>query len=154
MRFVTSPVELIIAGTGEDEEQFRKLAAGDSRIRFVGRVADEALAELYAGALAVIFTPLREDLGLVTLEAFASAKPLITCIDSGEPSRMVRQGWSGFVCPPDPAQIGARMDQLARSPEGAGQMGRNGAASVASIRWDRVANTLQTALGLADREAS
>jgi hypothetical protein len=46
------------------------------------------------------------------------------------------------------------MDQLARSPEGAGQMGRNGAASVASIRWDRVANTLQTALGLADREAS
>jgi glycosyltransferase involved in cell wall biosynthesis len=154
MRFVAAPVELIVAGTGEDEEQFRRLAAGDSRIRFLGRVPDEALTELYAGALAVIFTPLREDLGLVTLEAFASAKPLITCADSGEPCRIVRDGWSGFVCPPDSAQIGARMDHLARNRKDACQMGRNGAATVASIRWDHVANVLQAALGLGPGEAS
>ena len=83
MRFVAAPVELIIAGTGEDEAEFRRAASADSRMHFVGRVSDERLADLYANALAVLFTPRSEDLGLVTLEAFQSAKPVITCIDSG-----------------------------------------------------------------------
>jgi len=46
---------LIIAGTGEDEQQFpsswRPMIRG---FVFVGRVSDDALVELYANALAVI----------------------------------------------------------------------------------------------------
>lgn len=148
MRFVNAPVELIVAGTGEDEDSFRRLAANDPRIRFVGRVSDQALTDLYAGSLAVIFVPNREDLGLVTLEAFQSAKPVITCADSGEPARIVRDGISGFVCRPDPEHIAERMKHLASNPALAAQMGREGFDSAAGISWSRVAEALGAALGL------
>lgn len=154
MRHLRASVELVISGTGEDEERVRRLAAGDRRIRFVGRVSDEALTGLYANARAVIFTPEREDLGLVTLEAFRSGKPVITCADSGEPARLVQDGRSGFVCPPDPAQIGAILQHLADNPDRAGGMGRNGQASVADITWTKVANTLRQALGFPEEAAA
>lgn len=148
MQFVTAPMELIIAGTGEDEARFRQLAAGDPRIRFVGRVSDVELTRLYANALVVIFTPEGEDLGLVTLEAFQSAKPVITCTDSGEPARIVEDGRSGFVCRADPSHIGAAMEHLAYNPKRASEMGRAGQAAMADITWKHVATTLYAALGL------
>jgi glycosyltransferase involved in cell wall biosynthesis len=152
MRFVTAPIELVIAGTGEDEEQFRRMAAGDSRIRFVGRVPDEALVELYANAMAVIFTPQNEDLGLVTLEAFQSGKPVITCSDSGEPARIVENGANGFVCRPDPAHIGTCISQLANGSTDVAALGRAGRASIASISWERVTTSLIGALGFTGAE--
>ena len=83
------PVQLIISGEGEDRELFEAEARGDPRIVFVGRVTDERLVELYSNALAVIFIPQREDLGLITLEAFGSAKPVVTVRDSGEPANII-----------------------------------------------------------------
>jgi glycosyltransferase involved in cell wall biosynthesis len=148
MRFVTAPVELVISGTGEDEKRFKGLAAGDPRIRFVGRVDDDALAALYADALAVIFTPEREDLGLVTLESFQSGKPVITCNDSGEPARIVEDGRTGFVCRPDPAHIGASLEHLAYNRDRAAEMGRAGRTVIAGITWTKVADALCAALGL------
>lgn len=147
MRFVAAPVELIVAGEGEDEAQVRRAAGGNPRIHFLGRVSDARLADLYANALAVTFTPKSEDLGLITLEAFQSAKPVITCADSGEPARIVKDGISGFVCRPEAAQIGAAMSHLARNPDRAREMGCAGQTSIAKITWERVADTLRTALG-------
>jgi len=154
MNSVTAPVELIVAGTGEDEAEFRRLASVDSRVRFVGRVSDTRLADLYANALAVLFTPRSEDLGLVTLEAFQSAKPVLTCSDSGEPARIVADGTSGYVCRPDPAHIGAAMEHLARNPARAREMGLAGQSGIAGITWDNVARRLCQALGFADLPAT
>ena len=153
MRFVTAPVELIVAGTGEDETEVRHVASGDPRVHFAGRVSDARLADLYANALAVLFTPKSEDLGLITLEAFQSAKPVITCLDSGEPARIVNDGVSGYVCRPDPAHIGAAMEHLARNPAQAREMGRAGQSAVAQITWNHVAATLQNALGFGESAA-
>lgn len=154
MRHVTAPLELIISGTGEDEERFKRMAANDPRIRFVGRVADVELAALYANALAVIFTPDREDLGLVTFEAFQSGKPVITCTDSGEPARIVEDGKTGFVCRPDPAHIGASMEHLAYNPGRAAEMGCAGRSAIAGLTWARIAEALSDALGLSERTAT
>lgn len=148
MRWVRVPVEVLISGTGEDEQRFKVLAAGDERIRFLGRISDEELLALYADALVVPFVPCHEDFGLVTLEAFHSGKPVITCRDSGEPARLVRDGETGFVCDPDPRAIAACIDYLAEHPEEAAAMGRRGAESVAHISWDRVAAELLAALDL------
>jgi glycosyltransferase involved in cell wall biosynthesis len=147
MRFVNARIPLLISGTGEHEPELRALAAKEPRIRFLGRVSDEKLVELYAGALAVLFTPQREDLGLVTLEAFMSGKPVITCVDSGEPARLVVHGANGFVCPPDPAAIAARIDQLAADKALAARLGAQGRDSVADITWDGVVSALVAALG-------
>lgn len=148
MRHVSAPVELVIAGSGEDEAMLRSRAGNDSRIRFTGRVSEEELKALYADALAVLFLPEREDLGLVTLEAFGAHKPVITCNDSGEPARLVRDGESGFVCMPEPPAIAEAIDRLANCYELAATMGARGAQSIAGITWQCVAQTLTTALGL------
>jgi glycosyltransferase involved in cell wall biosynthesis len=147
MRFVKAPIQLLISGTGEHEAEARALAAKEPRIRFLGRVSDEELVSLYASALAVIFVPQREDLGLVTLEAFGSGKPVITCVDSGEPARLVSHEASGFVCAPDPLAIAARIDQLAASPGLAARLGAHGRESISSITWEAVALALAQALG-------
>jgi glycosyltransferase involved in cell wall biosynthesis len=153
MSHVKANLELIVAGTGEDEEHYRRLGVGDRRIRFVGRVSDKELANLYAGALAVIFTPQNEDLGLVTLEAFQSGKPVITCMDSGEPARIVEDGTNGFLCRPDPAHIGAAMEHLAHNPDRARQMGQAGETFIAGLAWAEVAANLRNALGFAGMSA-
>jgi glycosyltransferase involved in cell wall biosynthesis len=153
MRLLAGNHELVISGTGEDEAHFRALAAPDRRIRFVGRVSDEALANLYAGALAVIFTPQNEDLGLVTLEAFKSGKPVITCKDSGEPARIIQHGNTGFVCNPDATAVAAVMEELARDPGRARQMGQAGEASIADITWAKIGTSLRDALGFQDMAA-
>ena len=83
----------------------------------------------------------------MTLEAFGSFKPVITCSDAGEPARLVEDGQSGFVCPPDPAAIAARIDLLAADPARAAALGAAGAAAIRPITWRHVATTLAAALG-------
>lgn len=146
MREVEAPVPLLISGEGEDAAEFRQMAAGDPRIRFLGRVSDAELLELYANALAVAFVPVREDFGLVTLEAFASRKPVITCTDSGEPALIVRDEVSGFVCAPRPGAIARRIDALWRERALAQRLGEAGAASIAHVGWDATAARLMQAL--------
>ena len=148
MRHVTAPVELVIAGSGEDEAALRARAGGNPSIRFTGRVSDQELAALYAESLAVLFLPQHEDMGLVTLEAFGAHKPVITCHDSGEPARLVQHGESGFVCDSDPPAIAAAIDRLASDVGLAAAMGARGAQSIAEITWQRVGRTLTAALGL------
>jgi glycosyltransferase involved in cell wall biosynthesis len=147
MRLVAAPIQLLISGTGDHEPVLRAMAAHDPRIRFVGHVDDARLASLYRDALAVMFTPLREDLGLVTLEAFESGKPVITCLDSGEPARLVVDGVNGFVCAPNPAAIAASIDQLVADRDLAATLGARGRDWVSSITWNAVASTLSQALG-------
>jgi glycosyltransferase involved in cell wall biosynthesis len=147
VRMAKADVPLLVTGTGEHEAEIRAAAAGDPRVKFLGRVSDEALAKLYAGALAVLFTPTREDLGLVTMEAFHCGKPVITCADSGEPARLVKDGWNGFICPPEPAAIAARIDELAADHARAAELGARGRMSISVIGWDAVASRLVEALG-------
>ena len=78
-KHVKRDVPLLITGTGEDEKSLRAAAAGDGRIRFLGNVDESALADLYAEALLVPFVPKHEDYGLITIEAFKSGKPVLTC---------------------------------------------------------------------------
>ena len=146
MRHVPGDVELLVTGTGEDEATLRALAADDPRIRFLGRVEEAELARLYVEALAVLFVPLREDLGLVTLEAYRCARPVITCADSGEPARVVRDGVTGFVTPPDPAALGAAIGRLAADPALAARLGEAGRLETETITWANVAGTLAAAL--------
>jgi glycosyltransferase involved in cell wall biosynthesis len=147
MNKLDTPVDLLISGVGEDEAEFRAMAASNPRIHFLGRVSDAELIRLYADSLGVLFVPLREDFGLVTLEAFLSGKPVITCTDSGEPARLVRDGVTGFVVPPNPAGLAAAMRSLACDTKRAVAMGQEGRCDAQKITWDKVGETLLTALG-------
>lgn len=146
VRASSLPLKFKIAGTGEDEAELIRLADGDPRIEFLGRIDDEQLIELYAGALAIPFMPLREDFGYITLEAFASGKPVITCSDSGEPTRLVRHGENGFICRPDPLAVKNALEGLYLDRDLAAKMGRRGMDVAAGIpSWPEVAQQLVAA---------
>lgn len=146
MRHVNRPLHLKISGTGEQEQEFRELAGDDYRIEFLGRVSDRELVELYANALIVPFVPVGEDLGLITLEAFRSSTPVLTCNDSGEPTYFVRDGYNGFICQPDPVAIARKLELAFDYPETAASMGRNGMRSISHLSWQTVSDQLLRAL--------
>lgn len=135
-------LKLIIAGTGEAEKALRVQAGGNPRIIFLGRVDDRTLVDWYANALAVPFVPLREDYGYITLEAFASQKPVITCADSGEPSRLVRHRENGLICAPSAQSIQAALEWVHTHRDEAARMGKRGAEFIANMSWTSVAKQL------------
>jgi glycosyltransferase involved in cell wall biosynthesis len=147
MRFVRGPGYAVFAGEGGQSGAMKQLAAElgvQDRVRFMGRVSREELLALYAHATAVVFPPLDEDLGYVTLEAMLSAKPVVTCSDSGGPLEFVRDGDTGFVVPPRAEELAAAIQRLLAEPALAARMGRAGKAEYARKvpSWDRVVDTL------------
>ncbi len=151
MRAVRAPVRLVVAGEGRERPGLERLAAETGvadRVEFRGRVGDAALAELYAGALAVLFLPRDEDYGYVTLEAFLAARPVITARDSGGTLEFVEDGVTGLVCDPRPEALGAAVDRLAGDRARAAALGAAGRERVRGLSWDHVVDTL---IGAAER---
>jgi glycosyltransferase involved in cell wall biosynthesis len=145
-RRVERDVGLVIAGDGEDAGVLRRLASDDDRITFAGRVDEGTLQDLYSSALAVPFLPVREDYGLVVLEAFAHEKPVVTTFDAGEPARMIAASGGGFVTAPDPAELAVRLTELVDDPSLARRLGCLGRAYERSLTWERVAAEIMYAL--------
>lgn len=135
-------VELHIAGIGEDENNLKNKAKMNTRIQFLGRVAESDLINLYSGAFAVPFVPKSEDYGYITIEAFKSGKPVITCNDSGEPAWFVEKSGGGIVCSPNPHEIAEAIDSLSSNKVSAEQMGELGFKFVSNIIWENVATTI------------
>ncbi len=142
MQHLPSFVRLRIAGAGPAHTSLWALANGDPRITFLGRVSDDVLVEEYASALAVPFVPEHEDLGLVTLEAQLSGKPVITCVDSGGVAELVQDGVDGFVVEPTPQALATSMYALAADPELARSLGAHGKRRAQNVTWQRVVDAL------------
>ena len=142
MKYVKSDIRLIISGRGEDEAYYRQLAKHDKRISFIGWINDDQLVDLYSKSLVVPFVPVNEDYGLITVEAFQSKKPVITCLDSGEPARIVVDELSGFIVEPDPREIAKKLNYLVENPSHARKMGEEGYRLVQEISWQNVIDRL------------
>ena len=70
--------DLLIAGTGEYEQTLRDQANGHVRVKFLGRVAPEALSAYYEHARALIVPSLcYETFGIIIIEAFRSGAPVL-----------------------------------------------------------------------------
>ncbi len=129
MKHVTTPVRLVLVGSGPDESVLRRQVAGaklEGRVAFEIGPPDERLQEILLGALGVYYGPYDEDFGYVTLEGFAAARPLVTLTDAGGPLEFVEDGRTGFVVPPDPRAIAKAFDRLHRDREAAGRFGSAG----------------------------
>jgi glycosyltransferase involved in cell wall biosynthesis len=142
MAHVHEDVPLLIAGTGPLRESLEARAAHDPRIRFLGFVPDDELLERYRQAIAVPFVPDDEDLGLISLEAFAQAVPVITTTDSGGPTEFVADGITGLVTDPDPWSLGRAMNRLARDPGTALTMGAEAQRRGRRVSWERAVDEL------------
>ncbi len=151
MKYVNHNIDLVISGRGEDERQYKELAKNDNRIKFVGWIDDKKLVELYSKSIVVPFVPINEDYGLITVEAYKSKKPVITCSDSGEPARIVKDGISGYVVEPDPKKIAEKINYLIENPEDARKMGEEGCKLVQDISWENVVSEI---LSISEEEST
>jgi glycosyltransferase involved in cell wall biosynthesis len=152
MAHVPHDVPLLIAGEGPEEGRLRDLAAGDDRIRFVGRLTDDELRDHYARALAVPFVPLDEDLGLITLEAMARGVPVVTTTDAGGPTEFVDHEVNGLVVEPDAVALGAALARLVADRGEAAGLGRAAAERAAQVTWEGAVERLVGAGSRANRK--
>ena len=134
-----------IAGEGEEQARLQRriheLGLAD-RVRLLGPIDDAGLVEHYAKCRAVYFGPVNEDYGFVTLEAFRSGKPVLTCADSGGPAELVEDGRTGYIVEPTAESLAARLDALAADRSVAERMGEAARAAAAPHTWDRAVAVL------------
>jgi len=138
---------IVIGGDGEDRARLERMTRDlglDRRVSFEGHLTEPALVDHLARCRAVVFVPHQEDYGFVTVEAFAAAKPVITCTDSGGPLEFVRAGENGWIVAPDAAALAKACGEAMDSPGTAERLGAQGRRDVARLTWDNVVRTLVT----------
>jgi len=141
----TRHLRLVVVGEGSQRGSLERLAeemGAADRVDFRGTVDDEELIGLYSNALGVLFAPFDEDYGYVTLEAFLSAKPVVTCRDSGGVLEFVTDGVNGRVAEPDPTALADALETLAADRARASAMGEAGRELARRITWDGVIEKL------------
>ena len=106
---------------GEDRtqvERFTAVASPEvaSRVRFTGRIDDEALHRLYAECDLLVCPSRFESFGLTLLEAMMFSKPVIA-VKVGGMQYIVEDGATGLLVPPDDATaLAAAIEELAADP--------------------------------------
>ena len=145
-----SNVKIYFVGKADnefDQREFDNLIVErglQDRVRCFGFVSHEEKLRLYANAKAVLFIPVDEDYGYITLEAMASSKAVITALDSGGPLELVQDEITGEIVEPTAAEIARAMDYIMTSKYAAIEMGRRGKKHLEDmeITWDKVVKEL------------
>ena len=100
-------VRLIIGGDGRERERLESLITSlglDARVELRGWMPAQAIADTMAGALAVVVPSRMEAFGLVALEAWRSAAPLIMT-DRGGARSFVHDGEDGILVDPEDTRV-------------------------------------------------
>ena len=138
-------VRCVVIGDGEEAPELQRRIEErglGSRVALLGAVSEAELLDHLSRCRVVCFPPLHEDYGLVTVEAFASSKAVITCTDSGGPTELVRHGETGLVCAPEPRSIATALATLMADPGLAERLGQAGAERMRTITWERALQQL------------
>ena len=121
-------VDLLIAGDGDYAPELKRLANGNRRIRFLGRVSQPELGPLYHHALACVVPSITyETFGIVCIEAFARKTPVIVH-DLGGLSEVAEQSHGGLTYRNRQELIDA-LRVLADVPAWRRELGENGYAA-------------------------
>lgn len=127
-----SPVDLLVAGTGEFEPELRAMAKGKA-ISFLGQVGPEKLASLYRDAVALIAPSLcYEVFPMVALEAFREGTPIIAR-NLGPYPQIVQESQAGLLFE-DEASLREAIAALAANPALRDRLGASGRAALLE-RW-------------------
>jgi len=138
-------IQCVIAGEGEEHKALEHaiMTRGlSSRVKLIGRIDDRLMLEHLANCRAVCFPPFDEDYGFVTVEAFASRKPVVTCSDSGGPAELVVDNVNGKVCAPRPETLAVALRELMEDAAAAERMGRAALEQVSQMTWSRAVSRL------------
>lgn len=139
-------IKLYLVGKAEAEQERNRLFEFikehhlEKRVKYIDFVPQKEKFDLYANARAVLFIPLDEDYGYITLEAMSACKAVITAKDSGGPLEFVQNEKTGIVSDPTPSSIAQAIDRLAEDRNLAIRMGEEGKRELGrkKISWENV----------------
>jgi glycosyltransferase involved in cell wall biosynthesis len=145
-----NPVKVVFAGKSDDQRMQAEIQTLvtqqrlQARVELLDEISEAEKLSRYARAIGVIYPPLDEDYGYVTLEAMLSSKPVITCQDSGGTLEFVDDHVTGYVTEPTAIALAAAMDTLWDDRALAQQLGKMGRDRYASmnISWNNVVQQL------------
>ena len=142
---IAAGIKFVIAGEGAEMQRLHGLATQldvEHRVQFAGRLSDADMIDHLARCRAVVFPPFNEDYGFVTVEAFMCGKPVITCIDSGGPAELVRDGVNGYVAEPTPESLAAAMRRVMDDRNLAQGLGEEGHRMATQMTWSKAIQEL------------
>jgi len=150
LALTTHPVRVRFTGLAansaylEELKSFSRKNNLQGRVEWLGEVDEVEKIRLYAHALGIVYPPVDEDYGYVTLEAMLASKPVITCTDSGGTLEFVNSGETGLVVEPTPASLAHALDQLWMNREQASLLGEAGRTRYRrlDITWANVVRQL------------
>ena len=140
-------IQLIIVGSGPQEEKLKKLVKKlnlESKVKFLGQVINRDLIKLYKSSHIFILTSIYEGQPLTLFEAMAAKLPVI-CPETGDCSYLIKESKNGLLISDaqNPVQI-AKTIEKALTSKNLSQMGENGYQFVKKFTWDDAAQkTLQ-----------
>jgi glycosyltransferase involved in cell wall biosynthesis len=124
------PVELVLAGRRRSD--FAALAK-EPGLRIMGEVPDEALPQLYSGALAFVYPSLYEGFGLPVLEAMQCGACVIA-------SRAVAEAAGDAAVYADtPQELARAMREAVERPEWRAEFGARSLLRAREFSWERTA---------------
>lgn len=114
------------------------------RVEWLGAIDDATMIRRYADARAVVFVPIDEDYGYITLEAMLAAKPVVTVRDAGGPLEFIDDGQEGLIADPTPQALANQFDRIMEDRDFAEDMGQRGHAKfkAMNINWPHVVDVL------------
>ena len=131
---------LEIAGDGSEKAALVELARGvgaEGVVRFLGRVGEAALPEVYGGSEVFLTTSNSEGFGLSLLEAMSSG---CACVASDLPTHraLIEHGVSGLIYR-SRAELVSFLQDLLSSPEKAERLGAAAREVASGHSWEKVA---------------
>jgi glycosyltransferase involved in cell wall biosynthesis len=141
-------IRCVIAGDGDEGPRLMRLIRErglESRVMLVGSIDAAQLVDHLARCRAVCFPARAEDYGFVTIEAFAAAKPVITCTDSGGPTELVEVGVTGLMSEPRPERLAIAIARLMDDRAFAERLGAAALQKSATMTWPAAVETLLAA---------
>jgi glycosyltransferase involved in cell wall biosynthesis len=137
-------VDLIVAGKPRADFQMPGPQPG---LQLLGEVPDQRLAELYTGALAVVYPSFYEGFGLPVLEAMQCGACVITSRDAA----LEELGADATIRAGSAAELIAAMTALAERPERAEPWRARAIQRAAGFSWDRTAHATHAVFEAAQR---
>ena len=123
-------------------------AAGEG-LEVLGEVAEERLAALYSGALAVVYPTLYEGFGLPVLEAMQCGAPVVTSIDE---SVVEVAGGAAVLCDARrPEEWVEALTRILEYPAWREELRAKGLARAAEFSWERTARETVAVYRAAER---
>jgi alpha-1,3-rhamnosyl/mannosyltransferase len=144
-----APHTLVVVGApGWHDDSIRKAlthAAADERVRFLGRVPDADLVELYRGADCLFFPSLYEGFGFPVLEAMACGTPVLCANNTSLPE--LATDAAILEDPRDLNALESALAELLSSPDRRRELSAAGLARARELSWSRFADLTVAAYG-------